>query len=410
MTEGSFHEVVVIGAGPAGSVVSAMLRKRGVEVLILEAQRFPRFSIGESLLPYCMTHISEAGMLDKVAKAGFQFKDGARFQRGGAEQTFDFTTKYGPGPGTTFQVKRAEFDQLLADEAARQGVQIRYGHRIEGVDLAGGPKLTVAADDASRYQLECRFLLDASGFGRVLPRLLDLESPSGFPVRTSIFTHIKDGITDQRYDRNKILIAVHPQYQDVWFWLIPFSDGRASVGVVAEDARLQQYSDQPDQALKALLAQEPNLAGLLAAADYDTEVRRMSGYAANVKALWGKGFALLGNAGEFLDPVFSSGVTIAMQSAGLAAPLVAKELRGEAVDWELDYAQPLKQGVDTFRVFVEAWYDGRFQDVIFASKQNPEVASMICAILAGYAWNTDNPYVARTRKRFDALVELCRGL
>ncbi|MGI9323160.1 MAG: NAD(P)/FAD-dependent oxidoreductase [Pseudomonadales bacterium] len=407
------HDVVIIGAGPVGSIAAAMLKRAGVAALVLEGQQFPRFSIGESLLPYCMTYIEQAGMLDLVNRAGFQLKDGAVFWRDGKQATFDFTKKYGAGPGTTFQVQRADFDKLLADEAAGMGVEIRYGHKVGAVSLDPSPSLDITTDQGDGYQLDCRFVLDASGFGRVLPRLLDMEQPSEFPVRSSVFTHISDGIGASGhagYDRNKILIIVHPEHSDVWYWLIPFSNGRSSLGVVGEPQLLQSLGDDPLSALKLLVSQDRGLADLLKNADYDTEARQMTGYAANVTSLWGKGFALLGNAGEFLDPIFSSGVTIAMKSAGLAAPLVAKQLGGEPVDWEADYAQPLKLGVDTFKEFVTSWYDGKFQDVVFAPpSRDDNVRSMICAILAGYAWNQDNPYVAQTRRRLEALVEVCRG-
>jgi flavin-dependent dehydrogenase len=137
-------------------------------------------------------------------------------------------------------------------------------------------------------------------------------------------------------------------------------------------------------------------------------VNAISGYSCNVKSLWGQGYALLGNAGDFLDPVFSSGVTIAMKSASLAAPLVDQQLRGAAVDWETAYAQPLRLGVETFRTYVTSWYEGGFQDVIFADNGQPDIRAKISSILAGYAWDTSNPLVKESRRRLNALVELCR--
>jgi flavin-dependent dehydrogenase len=123
--------------------------------------------------------------------------------------------------------------------------------------------------------------------------------------------------------------------------------------------------------------------------------------------LWGKGYALLGNAGEFLDPVFSSGVTIALKSASLAAAALQRQFAGETVDWESEYAIPLKKGVDTFRTFVDSWYSGGFQKVIFYEKQQPEVRRMIAAILAGYAWDDSNPYAKESKRRLKALEEIC---
>ena len=150
------------------------------------------------------------------------------------------------------------------------------------------------------------------------------------------------------------------------------------------------------------------MAGLLNNAEFDTRIGVIEGYSADVKQLFGKDFALLGNAGEFLDPVFSSGVTIALKSASLAADVLDRQLRGLQPDWEREFARPLKRGVDTFRVFVKAWYDGRLQDVIFASNKDENVKRMICSILAGYAWDVENPYVKNT-DRINTLAELCRS-
>lgn len=402
-------KVIIIGAGPSGSIAGALLTNLGYEVIILERQRFPRFSIGESLLPQCMEFIKQAGMLDAVVNAGFQFKNGAAFVYGDKHTEFNFEEKFSPGMGTTFQVQRGRFDELLANEAAGLGVDIRWEIEVTAADFSGDrPKLEVRDKDGNTANYEADFVLDASGFGRILPRLLDLESPSGFPVRKALFGHIEDRIESNRFDRNKILITVHPAHQDVWFWLIPFSNGRSSIGVVAET---NFYPDHEEygEILKTIIDQVDSLKSVLQNAVFDDKINAITGYSANVKSLYGKGYALLGNAGEFLDPVFSSGVTIAMKSASLAASVLDKQFKGLPVDWEQEYAKPLQRGVNTFRVFVDAWYDGRFQDVIFHNKQQPEVKAMICSILAGYAWDENNPYVKNARPRLDTLVEICRA-
>jgi flavin-dependent dehydrogenase len=126
-----------------------------------------------------------------------------------------------------------------------------------------------------------------------------------------------------------------------------------------------------------------------------------------VKSLWGRNYALLGNAGEFLDPVFSSGVTIAFRSASMATGLLARQFAGETVDWQAEYGAPLKKGVDTFRAFVESWYAGGFQRIIFHPQQAPDIRRMVCSILAGYAWDESNPLVRDTKRRLAALEEFC---
>lgn len=400
-------DVAVIGAGPAGSVVSALLQRRGHRVCVLEKQHFPRFVIGESLLPHCMEMLEEAGFGDAVrAETRFQFKNGAAFTWGQRYTYFDFTDKFSPGPGTTYQVRRDLFDHILIQEAAKQGVEVRFGHGVTAFDNSGGSaRLSVETDDGGHYTLNARFVLDASGYGRVLPRLLDLETPSSLPVRMAHFTHIDDHISSPKFDRNKILITTHPKDRNVWFWTIPFADNRCSIGVVGLTADLAGDSET---VLKQRVYECPMLAEILDKAVWDNgfPFRSIQGYSANVKSLYGRHFALLGNAAEFLDPVFSSGVTIAMHSAKLAAELLDRQLQGAETDWQREFAEPLMRGVDTFRTYVNGWYDGRFQDVIYAENRNPDISRMLSSILAGYAWDTDNPYVDKAERRLAALAEL----
>ncbi len=403
-------DVIVIGAGPSGAIASALLVQKGYSVLVIEREEFPRFSIGESLLPQCMAFVEEAGMLAAVQAGDFQFKNGAAFQHDGKYTNFDFTDKFSAGPGTTFQVQRGRFDKILADEAARFGADIRYRHEITAVDISGErPRVTYRTPEGEVRESSAKFLLDASGFGRTLPRLLDLEYPSDFPVRQACFTHVRDNITDEKFDRNKILVSIHPTQRDTWYWTIPFANGTCSLGVVAKQEFFAPYSENLEERLMTIVREEPQLAKLLERAEIIQPARQITGYSANVKSLHGNNFALLGNAGEFLDPVFSSGVTIAMKSASMAAGLLDRQMKGETINWETQYAIPLKKAVDTFRTFVTAWYDQRFQDVIFHEEKSPEVKAMICSILAGYAWDENNPYVKHSEKRMNTLVELCRA-
>lgn len=403
-------DVIVIGAGPSGAIASALLVQKGYSVLVIEREEFPRFSIGESLLPQCMAFVEEAGMLEAVQAGDFQFKDGAAFHHDGKYTDFTFTDKFSPGPGTTFQVQRARFDKILADEAARFGADIRYRHEITAVDTSGErPQVTYRTPEGEVRQASARFLLDASGFGRTLPRLLDLEYPSDFPMRQACFTHVRDHITDTNFDRNKILVSIHPTQRDVWYWTIPFANGTCSLGVVAKQEFFTPYTENLEDRLMQIVGEEPRLAKLLERAEIIQPARQITGYSANVKSLHGNGFALLGNAGEFLDPVFSSGVTIAMKSASMAAALLDRQLKGESIDWENEYAVPLKRGVDAFRTFVTAWYDQRFQDIIFHHTQLDNVKAMICSILAGYAWDEKNPYVKDSERRVNVLAEICRA-
>ncbi|MCW9732686.1 NAD(P)/FAD-dependent oxidoreductase [Avibacterium sp. 20-15] len=404
----SQYDVAIIGAGPSGSVAAALLAKQGVSVCVLEKQYFPRFVIGESLLPYCMEILREAELLEAVNREpSFQFKNGAAFTWGNRYTYFDFTDKFTAGAGTTFQVRRGIFDKILIDEVATRGVDVRFGNEVLAFETQNdGVQLQVRNDKGESYNLNAKFVLDASGYGRVLPRLLDLELPSHLPARVARFTHIDDNIDDPEFDRNKILITTHPEHRDVWLWLIPFADNRCSIGVVGLPETLE---GDDEQVLKKFALECPMLKRILKNAVWDNDFpyRHIQGYSANVKALHGERFALLGNAAEFLDPVFSSGVTIALHSAHLAVPLIVRQLNGDIVDWQKEFADPLMLGVDAFRTYVNGWYDGSFQDVVYAKDPQPEIRRMISSILAGYAWDSANPFVAKSTQRLAALAEFC---
>lgn len=400
-------DVLVVGAGPSGSVVSAILHRQNLSVLVVEKEKFPRFVIGESLLPACMGIMEEAGFLEAVKRHGFQFKNGAAFSWGDKYRYFDFCDKSSDGYGTTFQVQRGDFDKVLIDEAIRQGVPVKFEVALESVEFQND---AVVANLSNGEVVKAKYIVDASGYGRVLPRMLDLEVPSTLTPRKAIFTHIEDNISEVLYDRKKILITTHPRFRDVWFWLIPFSNGRCSIGVVGEEKTIDIEGKDLEETLKAHTYEAPILNRLLNNAKWDTPVRTIKSYSKDVRQLYGDRYILLGNASEFLDPVFSSGVTIAMYSALMAGNLVAQILRGEAVDLESEYAKPLMIGINAFRTYVNGWYSGEFQDVIYTNAENNDIKRQICSILAGYAWDTNNPYVVKSDTALKTLWEYTKSM
>jgi flavin-dependent dehydrogenase len=403
-------DVLIVGAGPAGSMAAAHLAGKGYEVLVLEKQLFPRFSIGESLLACSLEMLDEAGMLEAVVAAGFQYKNGAAFVHNERYSEFNFAEKFSAGPPFTFQVQRAQFDHVLANEAVKRGARIEYEVEITAIDLSGDHPVVTSKKGDQFTTHTPRFVLDASGFGRTLPRLLDLDRPSDFPVRAALFVHVKDGIVSGEFDRQKIRVGIHPTETHVWSWLIPFSNGHSSLGIVATREFHAKFTGTNEERLWQLIAAEPKLKTLLKDAHTVRPVGEIVGYAAKVTRMHGPGFALLGNAAEFLDPVFSSGVTIAMKSASLAADVLHRQFKGERVDWQTEFAEPLNYGVETFRNFVAGWYDGSLQDIIFFEKQAPSIRRMFCSILAGYAWDAKNPYTGpKCAQRLHTLAQICRA-
>lgn len=398
-------DVVIIGAGPSGAVAAALLAQKGYNVEVLERQHFPRFSIGESLLAQSIEYIDQAGLLEDVVAHGFQLKNGAAFYRDGEYTSIYFPDKSAPGPSTTFQVMRADLDNILAKGAAKKGANIHFGEEVVGFENDdAGVRVTVKNDAGEQRLVEARFALDASGFGRVLPRLLQLETPSDFPSRRACYMQVKDNITEPSFDRQKILVSIHPEDATIWLWIIPLKDGISSIGVVGPQEAIEKAGANDHERLWNMIAAVPLNAKVLENAVEHRPAATIIGYAANVKRLYGPSFALLGNAAEFLDPVFSSGVTIAFKSAHLATDLIDRQFKGETVDWQKEFSEELYVGIDTFRECVDAWYRGALQNIIFKRpKEMNDVTRQLTSVLAGYAWDRSNMFVKSPRRTMDTI-------
>jgi flavin-dependent dehydrogenase len=401
-------DVLIIGAGPAGSTAAALLQREGFRLQIVEKLKFPRFVIGESLLPHSMDWLRDAGLLQAIEAQGFMHKCGAVFRDGDHTCNFDFSNQFTAGWKYTFQVPRAEFDKALADAVAAQGVEILYEHGVTAVSFdSERATVTLEQPNKSKRTVTARFILDCSGFGRVLPRLLNLEEPSQYPTRDALFTHVTGDQRPDGREEGKIWVCMHPG--GAWLWIIPFSDGRTSVGAVAEPEFFARYPGDAEEQLRAILSSDPAAAPRLADMKFVFPPQRISGFACAVKQLYGPRFALVGNATEFLDPIFSSGVTLALASANRAAKVVTRELRGESPDWQAEYGDYMMQGIDTFRAYVNAWYDGLLQDIFFAPNKSPGIMNQICSVLAGYVWDTTNPYVTQPERALPLLAKIVQG-
>ncbi len=398
-------DVLVIGAGPSGTVAASIIKKAGFTVKIVEKLKFPRFVIGESLLPRCMEALEEAGFLDAVKAAGFQEKFGAKFVKNGKICDYFFADQFTAGWSWTWQVPRAEFDQILADRCVQMGIPVSYETTVTGITFNGSDSVTTVEDiNGNRSQIAARFIVDGSGYGRVIPKLFNMDKPSNLPPRKTLFTHVVDTKRTMDDEPNRITIIVH-QY-GIWIWVIPFSNGNTSVGFVGEPEFFKATAGgTSEEQLRALLATEPYLSERMKNVDFIFEPKVLESWSTTTSSFYGDGFVLTGNVTEFLDPVFSSGVTLATVSSQTAAKLVIKKLNGEAVDWENEYTQPMMQGVNTFRSYVMAWYEGTLDTIFFADNQVPEIKSMICSVLAGYVWDLNNPYV---KDHTTALQKLAR--
>ena len=385
-------DVLVIGAGPAGTVAASIVNKSGYKVRIVEKMKFPRFVIGESLLPRCMEALEEAGFLEAVKEKKFQEKGGAKFVKNGKTCDYQFADQFTRGWQWTWQVPRADFDKTLADTVEKMGVPIDYETTVTAIEFQGSESVTTITDKHGNESLiKARFIIDGSGYGRVIPRLFNMDKPSNLPSRKALFTHTVDNRRELSDEPNRITIVVHQHA--VWIWIIPFSTGVTSLGFVGDPSFFNSYSGNPEQQLRSLVAAEPYLKERFKDVEFLFEPRVLESWSSTTDRFFGDGFVLTGNVTEFLDPVFSSGVTLATVSSQIAGKLVVDKLNGREVDWENEYMKIMMQGVDTFRSYVMAWYEGTLDTIFFADNQDAVIKSQICSVLAGYVWDLENPYV-----------------
>jgi flavin-dependent dehydrogenase len=398
-------DVLVIGAGPAGTVAASVINKAGFKVKIVEKMKFPRFVIGESLLPRCMEALEEAGFLEAVKEKGFQEKFGAKFVKNGKACDYFFADQFTPGWSWTWQVPRGEFDKTLADTCEKMGIPVSYETTVTGIEFKGTDSVTTVEDiNGNRSLIAARFIVDGSGYGRVIPRLFNMDKPSNLPPRKALFTHVVDTKRTMDDEPNRITIIVHQK--GIWIWVIPFSNGNTSVGFVGEPGFFKSTDGTPEEQLRALIATEPYLSERMKNVEFVFEPKILESYSVSTTKFYSEGFVLTGNVTEFLDPVFSSGVTLAVVSSQTAAHLVIKKLKGENVDWETEYTEPMMQGVNTFRSYVMAWYEGTLDTIFFTDDQVADIKSMVCSVLAGYVWDTNNPYVKDHQTALQKLAKL----
>lgn len=397
-----YIDVLVIGAGPSGCVSSSYLHKNGTKVKVVEKTKFPRLVVGESLIPRVMDNLDEAGFLPALNAMNFEKKLGARFIRGQEICTFDFSDKFSEGWDWTWQAPRADFDNVLAQEIVRMGIDLEFESEVIAVRFEGSDSITTIKDkNGDLKEIHAKFIIDSSGYGRVLPRLLDLDSPSKLDPHSSIFTHVKD--INRPTGEEGTMISFDVLNTEVWLWVIPFSNGNTSLGIVGPTSFLNSLSENNDtaEALKKAIALSDFYINRFSGVDFIFKPIKLENYSRSVKKLYGDGFALTGNSSEFLDPVFSSGVAFATESGLTAAKLIHRQLKGETVNWEVEYTEYMKRGIAVFTTYVTEWYTGNLQTLFFHQPEDPDVKRKICSVLAGYVWDNENPFV----KKHDNLIK-----
>ena len=322
-------DVIVIGGGPAGSAAATMLARKGWQVIVLEREQFPRDHVGESLLPASIPVLEELGALPAVENAGFLPKYGATMVWGSGDAPWSWyfkeTSQRYPH---AYQVWRPEFDKILLDNAKEQGVTVLEGHQVTEVIFDGDEAIGVefANSNGVPGEAQCRFVVDASGQSTLLARHLETKKWDPFFQNLAVYAYFTGAKPLPEPDQNNIFIE---SYRYGWLWSIPLHTGRTSVGVVV-DSKIGQEGIQQNGAkafLEAQLAQSNHTKAMLADAQMDSEPNVVMDWSYTAEKLFGPGYIIAGDAACFVDPLFSSGVHLALMSGVLAAAYVTTALK-----------------------------------------------------------------------------------
>ena len=382
-------DVIVVGGGPAGSTAAAWLARAGRSVTVLERDQFPRFHIGESLLASVNDVLAAIGADDVVRRAGFPQKWGATFMTadGRVERCADFGIAPGVPMPQTWQVERATFDQLLLQHAAACGADVRQRHRVVDVTWNDdGVTATVQhGETGQRQAVRAHAIVDASGRGALLSRKFELRIDEPRLANLAIFSHYS-GVPRQG-GRRAGDIRIVARTDLGWFWLIPISSELMSVGVVLPQAAAKNVKGmEPAAILDGAISETPAVARLLASACREWPVRVEKDFSFGSLAYAGDRWVVAGDAGSFLDPVFSTGVAIALESGLEAAQAVAAGL--DAGDLSArrfaSYARRQRRRYLSFRRFVLGFYSTEFRDLFFAENPPPRMFRSLVAAFAGY--------------------------
>ncbi|MFC5582257.1 NAD(P)/FAD-dependent oxidoreductase [Rhodanobacter terrae] len=394
-------DVAVIGGGPGGSTAAALLARRGYKVIALEKARHPRFHIGESLLPMNLPVFERLGVLDKVRALGV-FKPGADFEADNEHgyNTYAFARAIGQSPPHAYQVWRQDFDKMLYDHARECGADAREGHEVVQVEEHGSREswLDVKTDDGRSYCIQARYVVDASGRDAFLSAKRKLRRRNDQHQSAAIFGHYRGA--EQRAGEDAGNISIY-RFEHGWMWMIPLPGGVMSVGAVCRPDYLKQRKGRTVEFLLDTLKLSPGLWGRIQHAELiDNEVRVTGNYSYDSMQMGGPGWVLVGDAFAFLDPVFSSGVYLAMSGAEQAAAAVDQSLREPQREMALLRKLEKRQraGMARFSFFIYR-FNGPVMQQMFRQPRNTwQLEQGVISMLAGDLFDT--PRVLRKLRLF----------
>jgi flavin-dependent dehydrogenase len=384
-------DVAVIGGGPAGSTAAALLARRGYRVIALEKAHHPRFHIGESLLPMNLPVFERLGVLDKVRALGV-FKPGADFETDNAQgyKTYAFARAIGNSPPHAYQVWRQDFDKMLYEHARACGADAREGHEVLAVEQRGPreTRLEVRTDEGRSYRVQASYVIDASGRDALLSTKRKLRRKNSRHQSAAIFGHYRGAERRSGEDAGNISIY---RFDHGWMWMIPLPEGVMSVGAVCRPDYLKQRKGRTVEFLRDTLMLNPALWRRVERAELiGNEVRVTGNYSYDSTQMGGSGWVMIGDAFAFLDPVFSSGVYLAMSGAEQAVNVVDAALREPAVEMALlrKLEQRQRAGMDRFSFFIHRFNGPVLRQMFRHPRNSWQLEQSVISMLAGDLFDT----------------------
>jgi flavin-dependent dehydrogenase len=386
------YDVAIIGGGPAGSTAATLLAQAGRRVIVFEREKFPRFHIGESLLPFSMKTFTRLGLHEKFLRAGFIKKFGGEFFSACSSEGTKFYFKDGYRSQTdhSYQVTRADFDKVLLDHAAESGAEV---HELTGVKSVEFANEHVDLTIANGKSIRARYVIDASGRNSVLGTKFNIKKTYEHLKKLSIFAHY-DGVW--RPEGIDATLTVLIRGIDRWFWIIPLTAERTSIGVVLDSETFRSSKQTPEDFLEQALLEQPVIMQRMRDARRVSQVHVAADFSYRSTQLYGDRWLLAGDAAGFLDPIFSSGVFLAVFSGELAADALHEVLDQPRKARRLfpRYEKRVNRAMDVYLRFVNAWYTKEFIEIFSAPRPVLNLPPAVNAVLGG---NIGNEFAIKWR-------------
>lgn len=401
-------DVLVIGGGPAGTTCATLLKQKGYDVTLLEKDQHPRFHIGESLLPMNLPILERLGVLESVKSIGID-KMGADFSVGNrqiGEQTFYFKDALGGSPPQAYEVRRADFDQILFENCKSNGVHAFEGVKVKHVEAIddGCHQVTAIDESGNEHVWQTRFLIDASGRDTFMSSKNGWKQPNRKHASAAIYSHFSGVTRRPGIDQGNISIY---WFESGWIWMIPLQDDIMSIGMVCYPDYLKQRKGSRDEFLLETLNSITEIKQRLHGSQSVMPAVATGNYSYSSDKIYGPGFLMVGDAFAFVDPVFSSGVYLAMHSAEIGVPIVESwfgPTRGGYDRACRQYEKQVRKGIANFSWFIYRFTSPVMRNLMSNPKNDLQIAQAVISMLAGDVFN--NHKVARRLFLFRSIYAL----